>query len=285
MPETTPLTPLTPLTPEPLPDRLARLESLLATPTDKPTLVYFDLIGIAWPIRALLHAAEVDYELLQFTIPEWITPNADGTFPIRDRMRNSHVPLYVEGDLRLGQSNVILTHLATQHGFMGDTPREALAISEVMAHAYDALFHWSGLFPVNARMNIPDDVVQKRIDSFYGEGAYGVSDNGYERNLTSFENYLAANPTNSGFMVGSRLSAADLHAFNVLCNWYKAFDRERFVRLHPILEDYIERIATIPAVTDYILKHQEPTVWIPIPGTGVKLNSPEESRGLTSVDR
>ena len=33
-------------------------------------------------------------------------------------------------------------------------------------------------------------------------------------------NYLALNESGSGYIVGERLSMGDLHAFNVLTNWY-----------------------------------------------------------------
>jgi hypothetical protein len=69
----------------------------------------------------------------------------------------------------------------------------------------------------------------------------------------------------------------------VLCNWPKSFDRERFSMESPRLDEYIERVATIPGVTDYILHHQEATTWIPPPGPGVALTTPEELVGPTSV--
>ena len=39
--------------------------------------------------------------------------------------------------------------------------------------------------------------------------------------LRGLESYLGLNATGSGFIVGARLSVADLHAFNILANWYK----------------------------------------------------------------
>ena len=70
---------------------------------------------------------------------------------------------------------------------------------------------------------------------------------------------------------------------DVVRNWYKPFDRDCFVEEYPELEAYVERIATIPAVTGYIRHHQEATTWIPIPEMGLALTTPEETEGLTSV--
>lgn len=260
-----------------------RVNELTSTPVDKPTLVYFDIIGICWPIRCLLHLTDVDYELVQITIQEWIHHAADGTQLLKSRMRDGHLPLYVDSGACLNHSNVILTYLGEKHDLIGDSRQEKLAAMEIMAHAYDALFHWSGLLQVNARVNTPDDVVAARLDAFLGNGVWGVLSDGYHHNLDAFQRYLDANGPSGNFIVGSRLSVADLHAFNVLCNWYKAFDRKRFATEYPRLDAYVERIASIPKVADYIRLHQEPTTWLPVPPLGLKLTTPEELLGLTAA--
>jgi len=273
--------------PETLPPNLQaladRLDRLMAEPTDTPTFVYLDIIGIGWPIHCLLRVAGVDYDFVRVSLLEWTARSPEGDFVLKSRGRNGHLPLFVDGDLRLNQSNVILAYLAERYDFFGDGPEERLAAMEVMAHAYDSLFHWNGMLPVNATVNVPDDVAKDRLAAFLGEGVWGISNDGYRNHLDGFLRYLEANPTKSGFMVGRRLSAADLHAFNVLANWYKAFDRTVFSTEYPALDDYIERIATIPAVADYIRNHQEPTTWLPYPGVGIALTTPEEIAGLTSV--
>jgi glutathione S-transferase len=132
------------------------------------------------------------------------------------------------------------------------------------------------------KVNTPDDVVQSRLQAFMGHGAWGVLTDGYRRNLDAFERYLDANPHGDrGYMVGARLSVADLHAFNVLCNWYKAFDRVRFTECYPRLDAYIRRIAAIPDVADYIHHRQEATTWFALPQLALRLTSPEELVGLT----
>ena len=52
----------------------------------------------------------------------------------------------------------------------------------------------------------------------------------YENKLRGFRNFLQENNGGDGFMVGGHLTLADLHAFNVLINWYKSFDRNTFVK-------------------------------------------------------
>jgi glutathione S-transferase len=260
-----------------------RVRGLSSESVDKPVLVYFDIVGICWPIRCLLHLKGVDYELVQVPIQAWAFRDANGDQLLKACFRNGHMPLYVDPDVYLTQSSVIMYYLGEKHGLMGDGAAEKLAVMDVLSHAYDALFHWTGLFPVNVRMNTPEDVVTARLNAFLGDGSWGLVSNGYRNNLDPFERYLDANPhRDSGFIVGSRLSIADLHAFNVLCNWYKAFDRERFTAEYPRLDEYIRRIAAIPEVDDYIRTAQEPTLWFPLPQFALRLTSHEELVGLTA---
>ncbi|TNE58914.1 MAG: hypothetical protein EP340_03935 [Alphaproteobacteria bacterium] len=260
----------------------ARLQNLSTGSADKPVFAYLDLIGIGWPIRCLLHLKQIDYELISIPIQVWLQTDEGGEVILRKATNNAHVPLYVDGEVSLNQSLSILEYLGDKHGLMGDTPAERWGVKEVMAHAYDALFSWGGLLPIIAKINVPDGVVEARLQAFLGDGPpWGIVGGCYGRNLKSFENYLDANAHNAGgFMVGSRLSVADLHAFNVLCNWYKAFDPERFKAQHPKLNDFVLRIAAIPEVRDYIQNHQEATTWLPIPPLGLRLTTPEALVGL-----
>jgi glutathione S-transferase len=262
-----------------LADRIGRLS---CATVDKPVLVYFDIIGICWPIRCLLHLKGVDYELIKVPfLDAWLYATPEGKRPVADQFRNGHLPLYIDSEVYLTQSTVILTYLGEKYDLVGDSVAEKLAAMDVIAHAYDALFHWAGMLQVNLKINTPDDVAESRLQAFLGNGAWGIVTDGYRRHLDGFERYLDANPASSGYMVGSRLSVADLHAFSVLCNWYKAFDRDRFVAEYPRLDEYIHRIAAIPLVDDYRRNHQERTTWFPLPQLALRLTTAEELEGLT----
>jgi len=260
----------------------AQIRNLTGPGTTRVSLVYFNIIGICWPIRCLLHMKDIDYELIQVSLQQWFYLDPAGNQPLRACFRNGHMPFYVDEQVNLSHSNLIMIHLGEKHDLIGDNHKEKLAAMEVMAHAYDALFHFSGLFQTNIKMGIPPEVFTTRLEAFMGNGAWGVLSNGYRNNLDAFERYLDANTADSGFMVGTRLSIADLHAFNVLCNWFKAFDRLKFVELYPRLDEYIHRIAVIPPVTEYIRNGQEPTTWFELPEIALRLTTPGELEGLVA---
>ena len=268
-------------------DRLAQLVSrvkgLSPDSVSKPTLVYFDIVGIAWPIRVLLRLQDIDYDYVPVTIVDWITPGPDGTQVLKHAFRNHHMPLYVDQEVYLDQSMLIVSRLAGRVEMMGGNEAEGIAVKAVLAHCYDALFHFNGLLPVNIRLNIADDVAQARLDSFMGGAPWGLATNGYRNQLSAFVNYLESNQRDSGFMVGDTMTAADLWSFNVLCNWFKAFDREVFSTEFPQLDSYIQRIAEQPGIASYIREVQEPTIWFPLPDVAMRLTSPEDLQGLVSL--
>ncbi len=260
-----------------------RIGEISPATVSRPTLVYFDIIGIAWPIRCLLHINNIDYDYLPITIAQWSFRAEDGSQPLKAAFSNGHVPLYVDQKHALNQSGLIVKTLAQQNNMMGRSGAEALAIESVMAHCYDAQFHWNGMLGVNIRLNIPDDVAQARLDSFMGKGTWGVVTNGYRNHLDGFVKLLEGNDNANGFMVGDSLTSADLCAFTVLCNWYKAFDREVFTSEYTMLEDYIQGIAKIESVADYICNVQEPTLWFELPTVAMRLTSKEELDGLVTL--
>ncbi|GIX96608.1 glutathione S-transferase Mu 1 [Caerostris darwini] len=78
----------------------------------KPLLGYWDLRGLAEPIRYLLHYVKVDFEdkRYQFTQDGW----QKDKFALGLDFPN--LPYYMEGDVKLTQSTAILRHLARKHG-------------------------------------------------------------------------------------------------------------------------------------------------------------------------
>jgi glutathione S-transferase len=95
-------------------------------------------------------------------------------------------------------------------------------------------------------------------------------------------NYLESNQRASGFMVGDTMTAADLCSFNVLCNSFKAFDRQVFSTEFSQLNAYIQHIAEQPGIAASIRNVQEPTIWFALPDVATRLTSPEDLQGLVS---
>jgi len=147
-----------------------------------------------------------------------------------------------------------MEYLGKKYYLFGDSFAEELLIKQVLLQAYDAIFHFDGIFPVNfGKLWKPKKYARKLQDDFMK--------NTFAEKMRIFSNYLKENP--SGFMVGSRLSVADLAAYNLIANWYKVWDRGYFLKNFAHSDNYIKRIAAVPAVATYISTRQCPTVWLP----------------------
>jgi len=91
-----------------------------------PVLGYWKIRGLAQPIRLLLGYVGAEFE-------EKIYEQGEGPEFSRDSWLNEkndlgldfpNVPYWIDGDVKLTQSNAIMRHLARKHDLMGKTNRE-----------------------------------------------------------------------------------------------------------------------------------------------------------------
>jgi len=94
------------------------------------------------------------------------------------------------------------------------------------------------------------------------------------RHLDAFERYLAK--SDGDYFVGGSLTAADLQSFNVLRNWYKAFAPDVFRSEYPKLDEFVQRVESLPRIRTYIDNDQEPTTWFQLPEVALRLTSAAE---------
>ena len=90
-------------TPPPAPDGWSEGSSL-------PLVCRRDIIGILWPVRALLHIANIEYDYIEVRFTEWVGLDWSGT-QVGDKLkklfRNQHVPRYVDSEVDINQSLVM----------------------------------------------------------------------------------------------------------------------------------------------------------------------------------
>lgn len=259
-----------------------KIKSANAGSVEKPTLFYFNIHGIVWPIRCLLNIKKVDFDDILIPPEMWMYRTEDGHQPLKDACTAKHLPLYADSDVVITQSLTMMQLLAEKHGMMGSNAAERIQVLEIMGQCHDALFHWCGLFPNIIKVGVAPETFEQRMQAFMGKGAWALTTRGHAINLLGFENYLKRNKSDSGFMVGNSLTYADLHAFNTLCNWYKAFNTEAFMA-YPLLDAYIQRIAKIPEVASYIDSSRGFSTWLPWPQVASNLTSAKELEGLINA--
>jgi glutathione S-transferase len=192
----------------------------MSTSVTKPTLTYFGLLGRAELPRVLLEDAGADYDFV--TVENW--GELKGKLTAEGKLAFGQVPLYEEPGLTLVQSSAIARHLARKHGYNGTNAHEEALIDQANEGVGDVL---NGL--VKVIFATPAEQQAEAKEKLVKETLPGQ--------LTSFEKLLEKNG-NNGFLVGSKLSYADLSLWVSL--------RLVFTRIEGTSEDSL--LGAFPAV-------------------------------------
>jgi glutathione S-transferase len=164
----------------------------------KPTLTYFHLLGRAELPRALLEDAGVDYDFVAVT--NW--PERKAQLIAEDKLAFGQLPLYEEPGLTLVQTTAIARYLARKHGYNGTNAHEEALIDQASEGVGDVLTSL-----VKTLFFTPAEQLAEAKEKLVKETLPGQ--------LANFEKLLEKNG-NSGYLVGSKLSYADLSLWAVV---------------------------------------------------------------------
>merc|ERR1712032_1229801 len=151
-------------------------------------------------------------------------------------------PVYVDGALRVAQMDAAVRHIGRKYGLYGDSLDEAAMIDMVMLGVEDLRSAY-----ITLAYN-PDP--ESLLDGFVAK--YEDPSTKNDKNGGAHFSYLAGilerNAGGAGYMVGSRLSIADIQVYNI-CEMVlrEEFHRmEQFRKHQPLLTAYVARIAAVP---------------------------------------
>jgi glutathione S-transferase len=195
-------------------------------------LVYFKARGRGEVIRLALAEAQVEYEDDAFQGPEaFAALKASGRLPFLA------VPVWEEDGLRLAQSGAILNHIARAHGLYGTSPREQALIDQALGAIEDTRMEIRRIATADAakRSEVRAELLAKTLPNWF----------------RMLEKLLSSNRDGAGFLVGDRISSADLALWYLLemarDNGFGAtFDD------CPRLRAFFERIAARPHIAAYL---------------------------------
>jgi glutathione S-transferase len=164
-------------------------------------LTYFNFPGRAEVPRLILVDAGVDYQYNPVT--DW--PATKQALTAEGKLLFGQIPLYEEpGGLTLVQSNAIVRHLARKHGYNGSNELEATKIDVVNEGVND---FFNKLIELNFRTE----------ESKKAEAQATAVRDYLPTWLTYFGNIVDKSGT--GFVVGDKVSYADLALFHALRGW------------------------------------------------------------------
>lgn len=208
----------------------------------KPTLIYWPLWGRGEPIRLALAAAGVAWDEEEVDMPKMKAAAGTAAFPY------GQAPAYVDGSLRMSQMDAVLRHIGRKHGLYGDGLDEAAKIDMVMLGVEDLRKAYLTMAYNDDAESLLDAFVNKHFDPSTKHAKNGGAHFSYLAGI------LERNGAETGYIVGSSLSIADIQVYNI-CEMVlrEQFPRSGLFREHqPLLTAYAERIAAEPKLAAYI---------------------------------
>jgi len=196
-----------------------------------PTLCYWDIRGLAQPIRLLLeHTGTefVDHKLVcgpppQFDKSCWF----DNKFNLGLDFPN--LPYYIDGDTKITQSNAILRYIGRQHNLLGETESEKVRVDMMLEQSMD-FRNGTVRLAYNPKF---DEVLPDYLKKLPGT-------------LKAFSNFLGSND----WFAGKSLSVVDFVMYELL-------DQHRIMN-SDCLKDFgnlvalMDRFETLPKVAAYM---------------------------------
>jgi len=95
-----------------------------------PVLAYWDIRGLAQPIRLLLAYTETKYEDKYYVCGPAPTFDKSCWFDIKSSLGLDfpNLPYYIDGDVKITQSNAILRYIGRKHNLLGTNESERICV-------------------------------------------------------------------------------------------------------------------------------------------------------------
>ncbi|KAF8777980.1 glutathione S-transferase Mu 1-like [Argiope bruennichi] len=192
----------------------------------KPILGYWDLRGLAEPIRFLLHYKKVDFEdkRYAFDTDGWQKDkfNLGLDFP--------NLPYYIDGDTKLTQSTAILRYVARKYGLDGKDDDQKLRVSIAEQQIVD--LRWGLILLV--------------IRSDYNDNAKAEFVKKIPDMLKLWENFIG----DQKYLTGDDITYVDFMAYDTF-DFYRLFHAEALDEF-PKLRAFQNRIKSLPELQEYL---------------------------------
>uniref|UniRef100_A0A023GJ21 Glutathione S-transferase n=1 Tax=Amblyomma triste TaxID=251400 RepID=A0A023GJ21_AMBTT len=217
-----------------------------------PVLGYWDVRGLAQPIRNLLIYKGVPFEDKRYKLGP--APDYARDEWLKDKLtlglRFPNLPYYIDDNVRLTQSLTILRYLGRKYNLGAMNSKEATELDVLEQQARD-------LNLILAYGAVPQPRYQERLTSY----AENVKDM-----LEPWSKLLASRK----WALGDRLTYVDFLLYEGL-DWHREFKPEAMER-YPQLVDYMDRFEALPNLKEYFAsdKYQKWPILGPLRPWGFK---------------
>ncbi|XP_067683085.1 glutathione S-transferase Mu 5-like [Haliotis asinina] len=196
-----------------------------------PTLGYWAIRGLAQPIRLLLTYGGEEFEDVQYVQGDAPDYSRESWTKVKHTLGLPipNLPYYIDGDIKLTQSNAILRYIARKHNLLGDTDQEKANVDVMLDQAMDFRNGIVGLC-------YSSDYENKKAAYFEALPA----------KLEVFQNFLG----DKDFFAGSKVTVCDFPIYELL-------DQTRIMQpgsldKFPKLLAFLSRFEAIPSIKKYM---------------------------------
>merc|ERR1711935_211768 len=214
-----------------------------------PKFGYWPIQGRGTPAKMALAYAGEDYQDITYNMGA--AEGADdhwGTQKSKLGLAFPNLPWYIDGDVKLTQSNAIVRHIGRKHNLFGKNVEEASEIDMLIDTASDILA-----------------AIIKIIFSPDFDNLVGKHPEAMEPKLQQLSDYLG----DKKFLLGNTITVADFPMY-VSLDWHSALD-EGCLAKFPILDNYLKSIRTDPKIKAYLDSDKHFTTRCPPFAQGAKM--------------
>eukprot|EP00090_Calanus_glacialis_P026247 TRINITY_DN4123_c0_g1_i1.p1 TRINITY_DN4123_c0_g1~~TRINITY_DN4123_c0_g1_i1.p1 ORF type:complete len:219 (-),score=42.10 TRINITY_DN4123_c0_g1_i1:109-765(-) len=196
-----------------------------------PTLCYWNSRGLGQPIRLLLEFTGTEFEDRKLTMEGAPTYDKSCWTDIKDKLGLDfpNLPYFVDGNIKITQSNAILRHIARKNGLCGESVEEKARVDMMADCAMDL------------RNTIARLVYNPDYDNLlpqYIERLPSI--------LEPFSKFLAANP----WFVGQKVTFVDFPMYELLDQLRSMIPN--CLKNYPNLIQFLDRFEKLPKIAAYM---------------------------------
>jgi len=192
------------------------------------TLGYWNIRGLANYIRLLLEYTGEAYEEKRYDDPsEWF--EKDKPKLTSEGLPFANLPYYIDGDVKLTQSNAILRYLGDKHHLSGKD-KQKYEVMVLEQQVFDMRMSFARLCYNADFEKLKDEYLNKTLPG----------------HVKTFSDYLG----NKKWLTGDEITYPDFHFYDILsCNLCLA---PHCLDQHQNLKAYMERFEALPKIKEYM---------------------------------
>jgi len=199
-----------------------------------PTLGYWDIRGLAQPIRLLLAYKEIQYENKLYGCGP--PPDFDRSQWLNEKFTLGldfpNLPYFIDGDIKITQSLAIIRHVARKHNLVGETEMERARVDMLEQQLND------------------DNRNFVMMNYAFTGGDFATLKANYLKTMPDALDKISKFLGDRQFFAGAKLTYVDFLAYELIDKWM-LFEKS-IVSNYSNLVSFHARIEAIPTVAKYM---------------------------------